>query len=315
MKAANVLLGVLVMSLVACSNGGGGGNNGGGGMPDLKPGMKPANAVSKEDLGYYAQILEKSQSFLPADAVVFNVVLAGANAENVQPEDRNEAYWKLDPTGRQNIDTIKQNCRVLEAVSSTTGDQEFRVGAVSETTGTMGLNELAGRCPTLMTKSAYQKSTVRTIEQAGADSARIVTFVEGTDSRSQTIADARWQSTLNGTRMNMDFATSGTVEMTMSKDSMSMKADMSGNGSLSVDLLAGDFIRGPISMNLKMDTATQKGNMQALYDLQTVRGAIRIVMIGTEATQEFYINGEKVEPGQMGGLTNLIQTKMAPIVK
>ncbi|MFS4461223.1 hypothetical protein [Bdellovibrio sp. HCB2-146] len=313
MKSVNVLLGALVFALMACSDGGGN-SKGGGGMPDLKPGMKPANAVSEADLQYYAQLMNNSQSFLPADQVVFNDILSGAQTEAVTHEQREEAKNRLSATGRQNISMIQQNCVIQDAESQTTGDQEFKVGAVSTTVGTMGIFDRAA-CPTLMNKRANSKNTIRSIEPLGSNSVRIVSFVENTESRSQTIESRSWQNSLQGARFNMEMASSGTVEATLANQSLNLKADVAGTGTLQVDLLQNDYIRGPISFNVKMDTATQKGQMQTLFDLQTTRGAIRIVVIGTESSQEIYINGEKRSPGMMKAFTSAIEWGKLPFIK
>jgi hypothetical protein len=298
MKTGSVLLMALVAGLVACSDGGGGSGNGPKGPTDFEPARKPANAVSKEDLKYYQKWIATSAQHLPQDAAVFTTVLAGSSAESVKPEDYDKAMALLNADGQQVVRMVKARCNVKQASSVTTGDTEMRVGATQIENGDMALIEATG-CPLPMTKVAQTNSVITDIA-GNANNVNIKSTATATEKTERFVQDdfLRYRTNLLSSSLQMN--TTAATDVAFSESNIAMKAIVNGTGTMAYEMVDGDFMRGPITFEANIDTAANKMNVQSLFDLQTSRGAIRVVMIGTEAGQEIYINGEKANPGDFG---------------
>lgn len=302
MKTANILLIALLTALVACSDSGGGGAKPKG-PSDFEPARKPANAVSPEDLKHYQAFVKTNAQYLPQAEVVFANILSGARAEPVKPEEFQEAQARLNADGQQVALMMKSRCNIVEAQSTLTGDNEMRVGATQIEKGSMALTEKAG-CPILMKKDAESKSVITDI---AGDSSQARIKMDGTlnETTHREVKDDYLHYRTNSRSFSMQMATRSKSEVTFKQDSMGLKANIVGSGTMAYEMVDGDYMRGPITVEANLDSASNNGQFQALYDLQTSRGALRIVMIGTEAGTEAYINGEKVNLDDLGPLATL----------
>lgn len=320
MKTANILLIGLLTALVACSDKGGG--NGGGqpqGPSDFEPARKPADAVSAEDLKHYQAFVKTNSQYLPQDEVIFANVLSGSQAEPVKPEEYQEAHARLNADGQQVALMMKSRCNIVDAQSTTTGETELKVGATQIGKGSMALTEKAN-CPIVMKKDADSTSVITDIT---GDSAQARIKMDGTltETTSREVKDDYLHYRTNSRSFAMQMTGQSKSEVIFKENSMGLKAAINARGTMAYEMIDGDYMRGPVTAEVFLDSETNKGQYQALYDLHTSRGALRIVMIGTEAGNEIYINGEKVNPDDLGPLANLPQpalkeaTRLQALVK
>jgi DNA-binding protein YbaB len=308
MKTINVLLMALVAGLVACSNGGGGGGNAPKGQTDFEPARKPANAVSKEDLKYYQTLNATAAQYLPQDEAVFTTVLSGSKADPVKPEKLQESLARLNADGQQIVRMMKTRCNILDALSTVTGDTEMRVGAAQEEKGNMAVTDTAD-CPYLMNKSAQTNSVITAID-GDAKNVNIKSTAVMTEKTNRVVRSDYLQYRTQVLSSAMQMATNAKTEVSFSQEKITMKAVVNGSGTVAYEMVNGDYMRGPVTVEATIDSATEKMSVQSLLDMQTPRGAIRIVMIGTEAGQEMYINGEKVNPGDF---ETIVQATRSPM--
>lgn len=289
----------LVAGLVACSDGGSSENKPKG-PTDFEPARKPADAVSSADQKYYQELVLTIAKHLPQDAAVFSTVLSGAKAEAVKQEDHDKAMARLNADGQQIARLIQARCQINQAQSTATGDTEMRVGAKQREVGTMSIAD-SGTCLTPMTKDAQSDSVITSID-GNSNLVHIKSTTTLVEKMDRKVNDDFVQYRTNLRSASTSIASKANLDIAFSKDNITMKAVVSGTGAMAYELVDGDFVRGPISFEANIDSGTNKANGQYLYDLKTSRGALRIVMIGNETSQEVYVNGEKVNPDDFGPL-------------
>lgn len=299
MKTMSVLLMALVAGLVACSDGGGSGDKPNG-PTNFEPARKPANAVSAADQKYYQQLIVKATQHLPKDEVIFSTVLSGSKAESVKQEDRDKAIALLNEDGKNIARLMQGRCQINEAQSTTTGDTEMRVGAKQREVGWMSITDTS-TCLIPMSKNAQADSVITSID-GNSKLVHIKSTTTMVDSTTRKVNDdfVQYRTNLRSTATNV--TSKANLDVAFTQDNITMKANIKGNGTMAYELVDGDYIRGPVTFEAVIDSGSGKANGQFLYDLQTSRGALRIVMIGTESGQEVYVNGEKVNPDDFGPL-------------
>ncbi|MNL06094.1 hypothetical protein D3C87_1267210 [compost metagenome] len=304
MKTMSLVLMALVAGLVACSEDSGSGNKPNG-PTNFEPARKPANAVSAADQKYYQQLIVTATQHLPKDEVIFSTVLSGSKAESVKQEDRDKAIALLNEDGKNIARLIQDRCQINQAQSTTTGDTEMRVGAKQREVGTMSITDESS-CLIPMSRNAQSDSVITSID-GNSKLVHIKSTTTMVDSTSRKVNDdyVQYRTNLRSTATNV--VSKANLDVAFSQDKITMKAVVKGNGTMAYELMDGDYVRGPVTFEASIDSGANKANGQFLYDLQTSRGALRIVMIGTESGQEVYVNGEKVNPGDFGPLGTELQ--------
>lgn len=303
MKLVSVLLLALVTALVACSDKGGGGDV--VKKPDFDPMRKPANAVSNDDLKYYQQLLVAADKHLPRDEAVFTVALSGSKAETVKQEDRDKAMARLNLDGQQIVRLMLSKCMINQARSEATGDTEMRVGAKQQEIGNMSIQDL-NNCPYQMTARAQSDSVITDIN-GNSSLVHIKSTTEMVDQTDRQVREDFLHYRTNLRSSSFAMVTTAKTDIAFGQDSLTMQAEVSGKGSMQYVLMDGDAVHGPVSIEMTINSATNKMSAQYLFDLQTARGALRIVMIGTESSQEVYVNGEKVNPADFPQFVQAVQ--------
>lgn len=262
------------------------------------PELKPANPASKEDVKYYMDLMANNQFTIPPREAIFEKNLKNGAARPVSDEDRQKAIGNLTQDGLKVLKQIKDQCVLREATSMNTTNAQrgdaLREGTWNKDIGTMGI-ESAG-CVVGMDVQAEGLTTIEKVI-GGQKSLTIYTSILANETETRNIQDLNLQSLLNLKSSQTQMKTSGVVMMGLKEgpmDSMEMQMQMNMTGSMNMELTNSDYIRGPVKLDMVLNSKTGKSQMQALYDFQTRLGAIRIVMIADENHQEIYINGERV---------------------
>lgn len=295
MSFKHLLLVFTGLVLVACSNGSGSDRS--GLHQDFKPDLKPSNGASPEDVRYYFSLLKASQFVLPEDVTLYDMVVASGKTELVNSKDREQSYSKLNQTGKLIHKSIKDTCKIDNAQGTVLGDETLKVGAKKVETAKMGI----GGTSCVMT--ARMQEEVRTEIKA-------LSFNE--KNRSFSLTKDVMQTTFDGRRMDhadlrsasglslieKSLLLRGTMTVKVQDEDMWLQGQMSGTGQMRWDLASGDSVSGPMTLEVVFP---ESGDMesQVLFEGQTQRGALRMVMIGKGKSQRVYVNGIEMDPSEV----------------
>ncbi|MNJ94700.1 hypothetical protein D3C87_124020 [compost metagenome] len=303
MRVLNLFLVGAVGTLVACSNGGGG-SGGDNGFEDYKPAEKPANAISKADLQYYVTVAKTSTKVLPEDAAIYKIVVSGAKAQPVAPDARAEALAKLDGNGKAALQSIQTNCTITDAVGSSQGDQELRVGAQTLDTAKMSLS--GAQCPLSGMVQEESRTIIKDLKaNQSTNTAEIDTEVTQRSYTGRRVDSQELRDLSGFAGMELQVSTSGRVKLSIAQDKMSMEAQLKGKGQLQINLADGDIVKGPV--NFEASVADGKMMAQYLFDGTTRRGALRVVVLVNQYQATYYVNGVQMSPEEIDGLVPAVQ--------
>ncbi|KYG69181.1 hypothetical protein AZI87_08195 [Bdellovibrio bacteriovorus] len=300
MKQFSFLI-VSALTITACSGGGGSGSE--APVDQFRPFEKPANAMTAADVTYYTDLNKALIKIVPAPNAIFTSVVSGASAKTVEVEERQKSIEKLSPEGVALLKRIKKECEVFPAFGAQWGDTQIREGSVSGERAQMSI--AAKGCPLSFVEEGEAITRVNSVR---ADKSSQVAEISNQVTLKQkvfsVIQDPKLRESTKVEQYTLELISVGNADVKIEKEKMSMIMKISGAGRVAVKLADGDTVSGPLKLQMSVNSATGEMQMQYLMDLQTLRGALRIVAVASQAQTELYINGEKADPAGFGDAIN-----------
>ncbi|KHD87400.1 MAG: hypothetical protein OM95_14510 [Bdellovibrio sp. ArHS] len=293
---------IAVFAITACS--GAGGDSAEETPVDIfRPYEKPVNAMSSSDVKYYAELNMAFGKLIPSPHAIFTAVVSGGSAKTVEVEERQKAIEKLSPEGLAVLKKIKKDCEIFPAFGAQWGDTQAREGAVSGERAQMSI--AAKGCPLNYLEEGEVITQINRVRVNQAEQpAQTLSQVKLKQKIYGHLQDEKLRQATNIIESLLELNSVTDADVTVAKQAMVMLMKTTGSGRVLIRLADGDTVSGPIQFQMSMDSATGAMQTRSLLDLQTVRGALRIVSISTESQSELYINGEKADPADFGGVLN-----------
>lgn len=287
---------LLVMSalLSACANNSDSKNGGYAFTEDFKPNTRPGGAASEADLKDLLAVFKDSSKFVPDKAAIYDAVIDDSQTKSTYgTPERQEALNKLNNDGTRFLEQVKNRCRINNATLRETGNNQTPYKGLV-TTKNLSMSLEGQQCPMLHTETNSMTMVYDDV-QIGRDSAAVKMHLNSSTLNHQEVRDERMVQ-LNGVRsVSIKMDLSGAGEATATARSNESKVKASGSGVLKIVLANGETIAG----NMKIETfaINNVSSMQVLFEANTSKGAVRIVVI-KNANEELkaYLNGSRINP-------------------
>lgn len=262
----------------------------------------PANPAPRSYLKDIVVALEKSQEYIPSEDAIFATVIDGQDIKHLssRSQEKQEALQKLNSTGQGFLQSVQAQCTIQNASKREQGGaQEGQTQFVDLKMATVGDN-----CPLLINRSTSLRTYYKKARVVGNRSYQMNIENKQTMINSVAVKEPAMQQQSGLISFTTKIEMDANINATGSADSSSMSSNVNVSGEIRIELHNGDVISGPL---LGKVIATDKStNTRLIFNGQSSQGAIRIaVSVGQDAKPEVYINGEKFDPEQLGGLINL----------
>jgi hypothetical protein len=236
-----------------------------GQLDNLNPYEVPRNAMSQYDADLLWQRARDVEAVVPSENTYLSQTASYGELNRVSERERRQASRKLNFQGSQFLDSITRNCEINDFDSS-------------RNSNTLESSVSGRNCPM---ESSYRSETRH---DGGLQQTNVVTNFSAGRSMAQA-SGMQYIRTQNSYTLEQSFNGGGGRRHHQQQSSPRMY----GKGQIDVQYTDGERVVGSARYDINENT----GTLKMLFELQSRRGVLRVVVIRSRGTSQAFVNGRE----------------------